>query len=81
MNFFEKLTGKNPQQLLIDATTAAKNRIVSDVASTAARNPEIQQQVKESAGQKIGVWILDNWRYLAAAGVAGVLLLVVLRKR
>lgn len=80
MNLIERFTGKDPSALFADATSAAKARLASNVAKTAAANPEVQRQAKEGAGQAIGVWILDHWQLLAG-GVAVFLAVLFMVKR
>lgn len=69
-NFFVKYTGKTLPQLFTDATSAAKARIGSSIVKTAANDPNVREDIKAGVGTRIGVWIIENWMYIAAAFAA-----------
>lgn len=68
-NLIYKLTGKEPAALFTDATAAAKTRISSNIAQNAANNPSVRADIKAGVGQKIGVWLINNYLFILA-GVA-----------
>ena len=80
-NLIYKLTGKEPMALFTDAATAAKNRVTSNIATAAAKNPEVQADIKAGVGQEIGVWLIDNYKTLLIGGAALAVIVYLLKRR
>jgi len=52
----------------------------SRVTSKLIAKPDVQREIKATAGQKLGVSILDNWKYIVA-GVAGLIILAIATRK
>lgn len=78
---FSSFLGDKVIPLFKDAVTAAKDKAAANIAESLSKNAGVQAQIKTASGNKLGNWILDNWKVLAIGAVVVIGAVLFIRRR